>query len=61
MKIFLDKVNVTGESRIREDGLPMAQRTNQSMKMTLIMNMPNIPVIVKTSMNLAVQQVINWE
>lgn len=61
MKIFLDKVNVTGESRIRKDGLPLSQRTNQSMKMTLIMNMPTIPVIVKTSMNLAVQQVITWE
>ncbi|GEM47751.1 hypothetical protein DC3_33860 [Deinococcus cellulosilyticus NBRC 106333 = KACC 11606] len=61
MKIFMDKVNITGETRIRKDGLPMLQRTNQSMKMTLIMNLPNLPVIVKTSMNLSVQQNISWQ
>ncbi|GGJ38053.1 hypothetical protein GCM10008938_25210 [Deinococcus roseus] len=61
MKIFMDQVKVSGENRISEDGLPLFQKTSQSMKMTLIMNMPQVPVIVKTSMNLAVDQTIRWQ
>ncbi|WP_157442779.1 hypothetical protein [Deinococcus misasensis] len=61
MKLFMANVNVSGETRLRKDGLPLFQKTTQSMKMTLIMNMPELPVTVKTSMNMSMDQILNWQ
>ncbi|GEM47749.1 hypothetical protein [Deinococcus cellulosilyticus] len=61
MQMNIASLSGTSETRIRPDGLPGYSKTNQTMKMTMTLNTPEMPVQVKTDTSLKIEQVQTWK